>query len=230
MHSFGVLEQRDRIRGPQRQCRNTVWVVNAFAQVNGFVHRIVMVGELTGYRDHLHIGNAVFAQHALGNILSGESAFNGDLRILIELDLKRRWRSCQSRRREFRLYMLYQLNVRFKFKVQGFKVQGFRRGGFKVIHLTNVMWFISTLAHQHTSTLVKQFLVWNVLLSASSIFNTSSCADSSSCGPSYWSGTFQQIIIWYWRHYRFLTRSESCSYFGPGGLRLNKAVVGPSGQ
>ncbi len=61
--------------------------IDLLAEVHGLIGRIVVIGKLPGRVDHFHIGDAVFAEHGLGDLRAGEA--DRDLRVFVETAFQR---------------------------------------------------------------------------------------------------------------------------------------------
>ena len=58
--------------------------VDRLAQVDRFRGRIVVVGQMAGRRDDLHVVDAVVVQHAFGYVASGQAAGEHDFRVFLK--------------------------------------------------------------------------------------------------------------------------------------------------
>ena len=58
--------------------RNTIAKVYSLAEVDGFVGRVVVVGQLAGGADDAHVVDAIVAEHLLSHFASGHTVTQRD--------------------------------------------------------------------------------------------------------------------------------------------------------
>ena len=86
--SLGVLHGMPYFMGGDGSGGNAVGIVNGLAQVDGFVRRIVMVRQMAGRGNHLHVRNMVVLQHLLRHLPPCYG--NGNLGVFAEAALHAR--------------------------------------------------------------------------------------------------------------------------------------------